>query len=188
MSDTTLQNLPNVQPIGATVRDRVGSTYSKRLREAGRLPAVIYGRDGDCVSIHMDENEAMKHLNRGFRVFRLSFEGGDAQDVKVQEFQFGHLGDNLLHIDFVRVDLNEKINREVPVRVVGHIPGAKTIDQPMPCIEIAASLGVMPQSLEVRGDTAVDGVVSAASVVLPEGVDLVTDGAAVVAQNSELAG
>ena len=57
----------NVQPIDATVRDRVGSTYSKRLREAGRLPAVIYGRDGDCVSIHMDENEAMKHLNRGFR-------------------------------------------------------------------------------------------------------------------------
>ena len=98
------------------------------------------------------------------------------------------MGDNLLHIDFVRVDLNEKINREVPVRVVGHIPGAKTIHQPMPSIEIAASLGVMPQSLEVRGDTAVDGVISAASVVLPEGVDLVTDGAAVVAQNSELAG
>ena len=46
----------------------------------------------------------------------------------------------------------------------------------------------MPQSLEVRGDTAVEGVISAASVVLPEGVDLVTDGAAVVAQNSELAG
>ena len=85
------------------------------------------------------------------------------------------------------VDLDEKIKREVPVRVVGHIPGAKTIDQPMPCIEIAASLGVMPQSLEVRGDAAVDGVISAASVVLPEGVDLVTDGAAVVAQNSELA-
>ena len=139
-----------------------------------------------AVSIHMDENEAMKHLNRRLPgVFRLSSK--DAQDVKVQEFQFGHLGDNLLHIDFVRVDLNEKINREVPVRVVD-IPGAKTIDQPMPGIEIAASLGVMPQSLEVRGDTAVDGVISAASVVLPEGVDLVTDGAAVVAQKFELAG
>ncbi|MEC8354861.1 MAG: hypothetical protein VX001_04800, partial [Planctomycetota bacterium] len=50
MSDTALQHLPNVQPIDATVRDRVGSTYSKRLREAGRLPAVIYGRDGDCIS------------------------------------------------------------------------------------------------------------------------------------------
>ncbi|MEC8093627.1 MAG: hypothetical protein VX155_07360, partial [Planctomycetota bacterium] len=92
MSDTALQHLPNVQPIDATVRDRVGSTYSKRLREAGRLPAVIYGRDGDCISIHMDENEAMKHLNRGFRVFRLSFENAEPQDVKVQEFQFGHLG------------------------------------------------------------------------------------------------
>ena len=98
------------------------------------------------------------------------------------------MGDNLLHIDFVRVDLNEKVNREVPVRVVGHIPGAKTVDQPMPCIEIAASLGVMPQSLEVRGDSAVDGVISASSVSLPDGVDLVTDGSAVVAQNSEHAG
>ena len=188
MSDTTLQHLPNVQPLDATVRDRVGSTYSKRLREAGRLPAVIYGRDGDCISIHMDENEAMKHLNRGFRVFRLSFENAEPQDVKVQEFQFGHMGDNLLHIDFVRVDLNEKVNREVPVRVVGHIPGAKTVDQPMPCIEIAASLGLMPQSLEVRGDSAVDGVISASSVSLPDGVDLVTDGSAVVAHNSEHAG
>ena len=188
MSDTTLQHLPNVQPLDATVRDRVGSTYSKRLREGGRLPAVIYGRDGDCLSIHMDENEAMKHLNRGFRVFRLSFEGSDTQDVKVQEFQFGHLGDNLLHIDFVRVDLDEKIRREVPVRVIGHIPGAKTIDQPMECIEIAASLGVIPQSVEVRGDTAVDGVISASAVVLPEGVNLVTDGSAIIAQNSEFAG
>ena len=187
MSDSTLQQLPNVQPIDATVRDRVGSTYSKRLREGGRLPAVIYGRDGDSVSIHMDENEAMKHLNRGFRVFRIAFEGGDSQDVKVQEFQFGHLGDNLLHIDFVRVDLNEKINSDVPVRVVGHIPGAKTIDQPLACIEVAASLGVMPQSLEVRGDAATEGVITASSVVLPAGVDLVTDPSAVVAQNSELA-
>ena len=188
MSDTTLQHLPNVQPLDAVARERVGSTYSKRLREAGRLPAVIYGRDGDCISIHMDENEAMKQLNRGFRVFRLSFEGSDCQDVKVQEFQFGHMGDNLLHIDFVRVDLNEKVNREVPVRVVGHIPGAKTVDQPMACIEIAASLGVMPQSLEVRGDSAVDGIILASSVSLPDGVDLVTDGTAVVAQNSEHAG
>tara|TARA_Y100000766_G_C18761230_1_gene533512 strand:- start:158 stop:724 length:567 start_codon:yes stop_codon:yes gene_type:complete len=188
MSDTTLQHLPNVQPLDAIARERVGSTYSKRLREAGRLPAVIYGRDGDCISIHMDENETMKQLNRGFRVFRLSFEGSDCQDVKVQEFQFGHLGDNLLHIDFVRVDLNEKINSEVAVRVIGHIPGAKTIDQLMSSIEISSSLGVMPQSLEVRGDTAVDGVISASSVGLPEGVDLVTEGSAVVAQNAELAG
>ena len=46
----------------------------------------------------------------------------------------------------------------------------------------------MPQSLEVRGDAAVDGGITASSVVLPEGVDLVTDASAVVAQNSELGG
>lgn len=185
MSETTLPSLPNVQCIDATVRERVGTTYSKRLREAGRIPAVIYGRSGEAISVHLAENEVMKHLNRGFRVFRLALEGSESQDVKVQEFQFGHLGDNLLHVDFVRVDLNEKITQEVPVRIVGHISGAKSIAQPLTSIQIAASLGVMPRALEVRGDAAVDGVITAAAVMLPDGVDLLTDSAAVVAQNSE---
>ena len=44
----------------------------------------------------------------------------------------------------------------------------------------------MPRALEVRGDAAVDGVITAAAVMLPDGVDLLTDSAAVVAQNSEL--
>ena len=68
-----------VPTIQAATRDRIGSRYSKRLRAAGRLPAVIYGSGSEPLSIHVDEKITIGALKRGLHVINLEIEGKGAE-------------------------------------------------------------------------------------------------------------
>ncbi len=61
----------------AQARERTGSRYCKRIREAGGLPAVVYGHGRDPVSITLDNKEAVGHITKGEKVFELVLDGSD---------------------------------------------------------------------------------------------------------------
>src|SRR4029450_3830975 len=106
-------------------RDRLGTRYATRLRKSGRLPAVVYGHKTDTVSVSVDEKQTVNALKRGARVVNVALEGGQPETCLVKELQFGFLGDNIIHIDFARVDLNEEVGGKVHLRFVGHPEAAK---------------------------------------------------------------
>ena len=54
--------------IEVTTRERTGTRYARRLRDAGRLPAVIYGQDSAPCHVSMDAQEAISHLRQGVHV------------------------------------------------------------------------------------------------------------------------
>ena len=68
--------------ITAQPREHTGTRFSRRLRESGRLPAVIYGHKTDPVSISVDEKEVLTHLRHGSHVINVEVEGGQ---------RFGHM-------------------------------------------------------------------------------------------------
>ncbi len=95
--------------IEAERREKVGSVYAQRLRKAGRLPAVIYGHKQDPVAVSVDEKEILAHLNHGTHVLDIAVKGAGSETVLVKDLQFGYLGDNVMHVDFARVDLEEEV-------------------------------------------------------------------------------
>lgn len=99
-------------------RERTGSRYAERLRRDGRLPAVVYGQQSDPVHVSVDERELLDHLHAGVRVIELKSENG-SETCLVKDLQFGYLGDNVIHVDFARVNLDQIVTINVPITTFG---------------------------------------------------------------------
>ena len=99
-------------------RERTGSRYADRLRRSGRLPAVVYGQQTDPVHVSVDERELLDHLHAGARVIELQSENG-TETCLVKDLQFGYLGDNVIHVDFARVNLDQVVTVNIPITTTG---------------------------------------------------------------------
>lgn len=89
----------------AAKRVDLGTGASRRLRRAGKLPAVVYGAGKDAVSLELDHNtlyHAVKHADFHSSVLELVIDGQKEQ-VKVAAFQMHPYKQQVLHIDFARV-------------------------------------------------------------------------------------
>src|SRR5690606_11310022 len=95
----------------AMKRERVGSRYARRERAAGKMPAVLYGHGQEPVALSVDAKQAVTHIHKGEKVFRLNLAGENAeQTVLLRDVQFDHLGTRIVHCDFARVDLDERVS------------------------------------------------------------------------------
>ena len=99
-------------------RERTGTRYADRLRKSGRLPAVVYGQETAPSHVSVDERELLDHLHMGVRVLELQNAGG-SDTCLVKDLQFGYLGDNVIHVDFARVNLSQIVTVNVPINTHG---------------------------------------------------------------------
>jgi len=106
-------------------RERLGSRYAQRVRREGRLPAVIYGHGATPTPVSLDQKETLQLLHQGNHVLNVRIEDGAVETCLVKELQFGYLGDNVIHLDLTRVDLDEVVEVSVHMRFVGTPEGAK---------------------------------------------------------------
>ena len=125
----------NTPTLKAAPRERHGSRYAKRLRTAGKLPAVLYGHGSAPMSLTLDEKETVTSLKAGAHVVKLAIEGGATETCLVKDLQFGWMGDNVIHVDLARVDLDEIVTVKVRLQFVGtpesaKKPGAVLIELP----------------------------------------------------------
>ncbi len=111
--------------IVATRRERIGTRYAQRLRKTGRLPAVVYGHKTDPVAVSVDETALLGLVSHGVHVIEIDIEGGETETCLVKQLQFGYLGDNVIHVDFARVDLDEEVTVNVHLTFVGTSPAAQ---------------------------------------------------------------
>lgn len=172
----------------ARPRERTGSRYCKRIREAGGLPAVVYGRGKDPVSITLDSKEAVGHISKGEKVFELALEGSDArQHVVLKDLQFDHLGTNIVHADLARIELTDRIDVMVPLRLVGDAPGLKVagaiMTHPVTELELNCLVTNLPSYIEVDvSEMQAGDVIHAGEVKLPKDtMKLLSDPEGVVA-------
>jgi large subunit ribosomal protein L25 len=109
----------------ATRREGVGKGVARKARAAGRVPAVVYGRGMDPISIVVDRRALVTALNTeaGMNVL-VDLEIGDQTTLALtRELQRDPVRGTLLHADFVKVDRTQEIDVEVPVQVIGDAPG-----------------------------------------------------------------
>mgnify|MGYP000869511689 CR=1 FL=1 len=173
----------------AKSREKLGSRYSKRVRASGGLPAVMYGHGQAPVAITLDSREAITHFQAGEKVFRIGMPGEkDSQIVLLKELQFDYLGTNIVHADFARVDLNERVRTRVAIQLVGEAVGLKQagaiLMHPVSEIEIECLVLEIPDYIEVPiNELDVGHAITAGGVKLPSpSMKLLTDQHGMVAQ------
>ena len=175
-----------VPTIQAARRDRLGSRYSKRLRAAGRLPAVIYGHGSDPLSVHVDEKITVSALKKGLHVINLEIEGSGTETCLVKDLQFGFMGDDVIHMDLARVNLDEVVTVTVTLEFYGAPDAAKksgvVVVHELNDIQVRCKVRDIPE--HVRADlTAMTGeTFTVSDLKLPAGVEHATDPHAVVAR------
>lgn len=109
----------NTQTITVETREKTGTRYAQRLRRDGRLPAVIYGKGSTPSHVSIEETSILSALHSGAHVLSISIDGKTEDKCLVKDLQFGWLGDNLIHVDLTRVDMNEIVTVNIPVMLTG---------------------------------------------------------------------
>lgn len=140
--------------ITAQPRERTGSRYAQRLRQSGRLPAVVYGHKKDTLSVSVDSIETLTHLHHGTHVINLEIEGVGSETCLVKDLQFGYLGDDVVHVDFARVKLDEIVTVIVRLEFHGQLGGIKEVGavfvQDHADIEVTCAVRNIPELITVE--------------------------------------
>ena len=173
----------------AKVREKLGSRYTRRIREQGDLPAIVYGHKEQPVPVSINAHDAMAHISKGEKVFRLQMDGQrEPQTVLLKEVQFDHLGTGVVHADFARVSLTDRVTVRVPIHLIGEAKGLKTagaiLMHPTNEVEVECVVTEIPEFLEINiSELDVDHAITAGELKLPQPtMKLKTDRHAKVAQ------
>tara|TARA_R110002111_G_C5933848_1_gene367033 strand:- start:326 stop:1027 length:702 start_codon:yes stop_codon:yes gene_type:complete len=180
MSDTTTG-------LVAEVRERTGSRYAQRVRQAGGLPAVVYGHKQEPVSITLDAHSTIGHLSKGEKVFHMDLQG-EKQYVLLKDLGYDYLGTNIIHADFARVDMDERVDTRAHLKFVGEAEGLKTTGaimmHPITELQLNCTVTNLPDDIIVDvSEMQVGDAIHASDVTLPKDtMKLVTDPNAIIAQ------
>lgn len=175
--------------ISAKARSELGSRANKRLRDAGLLPGVVYGHGEQVVPITLPKKEVSNHLEHGTHVFDLTLDG-KTEKVLVKEVQYDHLGIDVIHVDFARVSLDEKVEVTVPLELKGtpkgEAAGAK-LQQLIADLHIECLVTEIPDAIRHNvSDLDKDQVVHVRDLKLPGGVRVLLDGEVILATCREI--
>jgi large subunit ribosomal protein L25 len=167
----------------AKKRDRLGTRYARRLRAAGELPANLFGHGSAPIPISLNEHEATYALKRGAHVLSLKFEDGQTDTVLVKDLQFGFLGDNVIHMDLARVNLDETVTVKVRLAFIGTPEAAKKpgaiLVHDMPEIEVSCKVRDIPEEIKIDLSHMGDAL-TVAELKLPAGIAAASDPEAIV--------
>jgi large subunit ribosomal protein L25 len=180
---------PSIQ-VTANPRTELGSRANKRLRDAGLLPGVVYGHKEAVVPVTLPKKELVSHLNRGAHVFELALEGKNER-VLVKEVQYDHLGLEVIHVDFARVSLDEKVEVTVPIELKGTPKGEAdggVLQQIVSEMEVECLVTEIPDAIRHNvSELALNDVLHIRDLKLPPGVRAIPDGEVIVATVKEIA-
>jgi len=170
--------------LDAVQRDESGKGASRRLRrEAGLVPAIIYGGRKNPQNISVSHNSLMKHLeNEAFysHVITLNVDG-KSEDVILKDLQRHPAKPVILHADFLRVSKTKKLVTRAPLHFINEATstGVKvqggTVSHNMTELEISCLPADLPEFIEVDlADVEVGQIVHISDLKLPKGVESVS--------------
>jgi large subunit ribosomal protein L25 len=162
-------------------RDADGSRAARRLRRDGRVPGVLYGGGGDSQGFDVDARDLRLALASSGAVLDLSVDGGKATPVVLKEAQRDPVRGQTVHIDLLRVRLDQAIHAVVPLELTGvdETPGVKEggiLEQIVRELNVEALPTAIPESIEhAVGEMQIGDTIGLDAVVMPEGVTLLDE-------------
>ena len=171
MAEVTLQ---------ARKRAQTGKGVARKLRAAARVPAVLYGQGMDSTPLDVDRRELLTayQSDAGTNVLLNIEVDGESTPALTKELQRDPLKGALLHVDFVKVDLTQEVDVEVPVHIVGEAPGVKeggVLEQPVFALQVRCLPGDVPEAVEVDVSGLTTGDSMHVSELSVSGFEILTD-------------
>jgi len=122
--------MENIMRIKAESRTETGKQVAKKIRAQGKVPAIIYGgqKESIPISLLLSDIKAILKSEKGENTV-LKIQRDDIEvDAMLKEVQMDYLSDNIIHVDFLRIDLDKPVVINVPIHIKGEPIGVKTED------------------------------------------------------------
>jgi len=164
-----------------TTRKANGSRAARRLRRAGRVPGVVYGGDEEALGFDVDARELRVALASTGAVLDLSVDGAKPTPVVLKEAQRDPVRGHTVHVDLLRVRLDQAIHAIVPLELTGtdDAPGVKeggVLEQITRELNVEALPTAIPESIvHPVGEMQIGDTIPLAAVTMPEGVTLLDE-------------
>ncbi len=150
----------------------------KRLRQTGKIPAVLYGHGKGTEMLCVLEKELTKAIDHGSHVVQL--EGAATESALIKAVQWDAFGIQIIHLDLTRVDATEAVEVTLPIELRGDATGTHhggVVNFLQHQVSIMCPANAVPEKIELRiADLDVDQVIDASQLVLPEGASLAEAG------------
>ncbi|HEV7125888.1 MAG TPA: 50S ribosomal protein L25 [Ktedonobacterales bacterium] len=174
--------------VAATPRQVEGKKV-KQLRRAGVIPANLFGRGRDSRAIQVAATEIKRILAKhaGSKILRLAV-GGTEDTVLIRHIQREPKTGAIQHIDFMHVDMKERMHAKVPVSLVGEAPGVKLYNGVLllvlDSVDVECLPGNLPEVVEadVSGLAELDSALHVRDLTVPDGVEILSEGDEIVAK------
>ncbi len=169
-------------------REATGKNSNRRLRATGQVPAVVYGGGLGVAPIRVQQRKVADILSTSGSnaVFLLKLHGSDSRrHAMIRELQTNSLTDEMIHIDFQRILMDQQVKVMVAIELLGEAEGVKTegglVDFVTREVEVECLPGQIPQHIELDVSALHIGQhVEAGDLDLPEDVELVSDAERVI--------
>jgi large subunit ribosomal protein L25 len=167
--------------LNVSSRASAGSRAARRLRRSGRVPGVLYGGGAESVGFDADARELRLALASSGAVLDLSVDGAKATPVVLKEAQRHPVRGETVHVDLLRVRLDEEINAVVPLELVGadDAPGVKeggVLEQITRELNVQALPTAIPESIvHSVGEMQIGETILLGALTPPDGVTLLDD-------------
>ena len=132
-------------------RQGVGKRRAKRLRNSGYVPAILYGHGEEVVSLTVETDAFRTALRHGSKLVKLK--GAVTGNALIRELQWDPFGSEVMHVDFMRVRADQRIEVEIAVELRGEAPGVKEggiVEQVTREVKIEVLATAIPDKLHVN--------------------------------------
>lgn len=170
--------------IAVQPRQETGTNSNRRLRSRGQIPAVVYGAGKDSVPIHIERKQLIDLLRGGAgdnAIFLLELAStGQERHAMIRDMQLDPITREILHLDFQRVVMTEKVRVQVAIELTGTAYGVKTeggvLDFSHREVHVECLPGDIPKKIEVDvSELHLGQHLTAGDLQLPSGVDLLDE-------------
>lgn len=158
--------------VSVELRHNFGKGFARRLRAAGKIPAVVYGHGTDPVHVALPGHQISLLVRRANVLLELDIEGTD-ELVIVKDVQKDPVHQIIEHIDLLVVKKGEKLQVEVPIVVVGESFAGTIVNLDNATVLLEVEATHIPENIEVDIDGLEEGAhITAADLTLPKGASL----------------
>jgi large subunit ribosomal protein L25 len=171
------------EQLAVELRTTRGKRRARRLRGRGQLPAVLYGQGSEAVSLCVPADRMAAVIRHGAKLVELR--GAVEGNALVRDVQWDAFATQVLHVDFLRVAADQRIDVSVPVEIRGEAPGVKEggiLEQLLREVDIDVLATAIPEKLHVNvNDLHLNGSITADAIEdMPAEARLRTDSRAVI--------
>ena len=144
--------MPDATRMKAELRKPSGTRAACTLRREGRVPAILYGHKEEPVAVSLPAHDLAVALGHGAHLLELDVKGSSTRCL-IKDVQYDHLDEDPIHVDLVRVSLDERVQVVMPIELRGVPAGVNeggVLDQILGEVEVDCLVTEIPEAIRVR--------------------------------------